>query len=119
MTQPALANRRFPFTGAPVDPLLLCARSNSHVGGELRFRFPCKAVAGCGLAVFVRCEHLARPRPDSSFHLERVFASRHTSATSAGGRDFPERLVLLTPLARRVPMQGRAPEPNTMASLAQ
>jgi hypothetical protein len=29
MTQPALANRRFPFTGAPVDPLLLRAKSSS------------------------------------------------------------------------------------------
>jgi hypothetical protein len=28
--------------------------------------------------LLVRCEHLARPRPDSSFHLERVSASRHT-----------------------------------------
>jgi hypothetical protein len=43
MTQPALANLRFPVTGAPVDPLLLCARSDSRVGGGLRFRFPCKA----------------------------------------------------------------------------
>ena len=32
MTQPALANRRFPFTGAPVDPLLLC--STSSTGSE-------------------------------------------------------------------------------------
>ena len=32
MTQPALANRRFPFTGAPVDPLLLGAKSDSRVG---------------------------------------------------------------------------------------
>ncbi|MEA2330752.1 MAG: hypothetical protein QOC65_1002 [Sphingomonadales bacterium] len=29
MTQPALANRRFPFTGAPEDPLLLCATSGT------------------------------------------------------------------------------------------
>ena len=31
MTQPALANDRFPFTGGPVDPLL-CAKSDSRVG---------------------------------------------------------------------------------------
>jgi hypothetical protein len=31
MTQPALANRRFPFTGAPVDPLLLCMESSTRL----------------------------------------------------------------------------------------
>ena len=41
MTQPALANRRFPFTGAPVDPLLLCARSDSvSVVGSASFSTP-------------------------------------------------------------------------------
>ena len=42
MTQPALANLRFPCTGAPVDPLLLCAKSDSRVGDGLRSRFHAK-----------------------------------------------------------------------------
>ena len=42
MTQPALANRRFPFTGAPVDPLLLCATGASRVGRGLHFAFHAK-----------------------------------------------------------------------------
>ncbi len=49
----------------------------------------CKSRARRGLAarmLVVRCDHLARTRPDSSFQLERVALLATPPATNAGGR---------------------------------
>jgi hypothetical protein len=61
-------------------------RDGMRDAGQRAHALPMQEPARRGLAtrmLVVRCEHLARPRPDSSFHLQQVSASRNASSTSA------------------------------------